>query len=107
MTAPSRHSPSVTPNSHLSFSKRLGIALLRVRWIFSAALQLMDKVLEDASTMLVVLELVEAGAGGRQEHDVSGMSGLCRGFPGMLDGSGTFGGGKDFHLVFGSFGVRA
>src|SRR5260221_13970689 len=97
MTAPSRHSPSATPNSHLSFSKRLGIALLRVRWIFSAALQLMDKVLEDASTMLVVLELVEAGAGGRQEHDVSGMSGLGREFHGMLDGSCTFDGARAFN----------
>src|ERR1051326_4295247 len=77
MTAPRRHRPSVTRNNHLSLSKRLGIPLLRVRWILQTALlQSMDEVLESAARMFVTLKLIKAGAGRLQKHDVSRMSRL-------------------------------
>src|ERR1700751_5073102 len=76
MTAPSKHSPSVTRNSHLSFSKRLGIVFLRMRsiWIPGVALQLVNELLENTAAMFVVLELIKTRAGWSQQHDVSGVS---------------------------------
>src|SRR5258708_20352819 len=84
MTAPSRHSPSVTRNSHLSFSKRLGIAFLRVGCVlrialhsrFIVALQLVNKLLENAAAMFVILELIKTCARWRQKYDVSAVSHL-------------------------------
>ncbi len=38
----------------------------------------MDKFLEHAAAVLEIFELVEAGAGGREEHDVAGLRAFKR-----------------------------
>src|SRR5262249_11499737 len=84
ITAPSKHSASVTINSQRSFSSRLGIAFPRIHRIgvrteFLALLQMTNQLLENAASVFIVLKLVEARAGGRQQHDVSGMRGAVSG----------------------------
>src|SRR5215469_3241496 len=83
ITAPSRHSASVTMNSHLSFSRRLGILSPRVhrirpsrtRFRPQSLFQPAHQLLEHPAAMLVVLKLIEAGTGRREQHDVSRMGG--------------------------------
>src|ERR1700751_722290 len=78
ITAPSRHSASVTINSQRSFSSRLGIALLRIHGIpvrtkLFALFQMANQLLKHATPMFVVLKLVKARASWRQQDDVTGM----------------------------------
>src|SRR5579859_127717 len=96
MTAPSRHSPSVTPKSQRSLSVRLGIAspLSRGDGARSRAgllfRQFVHELLEDAAAMFVILKLIEAGAGGREQNNVAGLRGARGDFDGALDGAGAF-----------------
>src|SRR5215475_9649398 len=84
MTAPSRHRPKVTTNNHRSFSSLLGMAFpriyrIRVQTPGLARCQAANQFLEDAPPMLVVFELIEAGASRRQQHHVARMRGTeCR-----------------------------
>src|SRR5262245_3110117 len=80
MTAPSRHSPNVTTNNHRSFSSLLGMSFpricrIRVQTPVLACCQTADQFLEDAPPLLVILELIEAGASRRQQHHVARMRG--------------------------------
>src|SRR5664280_402394 len=51
-------------------------------------LQLVDNLFEELATVLVVLELVEAGAGGRQQHGVAGHGMRVGMGEGRFDGPG-------------------
>src|SRR5947208_8349901 len=64
ITAPKRHSASVTPKSQRSFSNRLGTFShpLRRSCTRRLPLQLMHQFFEDAAAVFVVLKLIEAGA---------------------------------------------
>src|SRR5690349_18177363 len=83
MTAPSRHSPSVTMNNQRSFSSRLGIVFPRIHRIpvrakFFTLFQVVHQFFEDAATVFVILELIETRAGRREQHHISGMSCVIR-----------------------------
>jgi len=55
-----------------------------------------SQLLEDPSALLVILKLVEAGAGRRKNHDVSGL----RGMRGNLHRAIHGGGALDGHAVW-------
>ena len=48
-----------------------------------------DDFLEDAASVFVALELVEAGAGGSEQDDVSGFRGGCGAANGVVEGFGV------------------
>ena len=50
--------------------------------------------------MLVILELVEAGAGGREQHDIAGLRGARGDFDRALNRAGTFDGDATGDLAF-------
>src|SRR5215470_16358695 len=107
MTAPSRQSPSVAMNSHLSFSRRLGMPFLRTFWISRnffrttfRAFQLMDQFLEDAPPMFVILELIEAGTSGGHEDDVARLRRLRCGFDSVFERAGLLQRNTAFDLLF-------
>src|SRR5438477_3485572 len=109
ITAPSRHNPRVTPNSHLSFSKRLGIPPLRVRWIFIrfACFQLLNQSLENATAMLEIRKLVKACASRRQQHNIPGVRGLSREFHCIVERVGARNRHGPINLLLDFLGRRA
>src|SRR5215470_1767126 len=81
ITAPSRHSTSVTMNRQRSFSSRLGIAFPRIHRIHvrtSVVIlsQMANQFFENAATVFVILKLVEACAGRREQDNVTGTRGV-------------------------------
>src|SRR5271155_1350666 len=106
--APIRQSASVTPNNCLSGCRLRGIAILcplpvvreRSRlvrrrgggMIFAARYQFF----ESAATLFVVLELIETGAGRREQHRVAGL----RRFYSQLHRAFERSGLADFHGAF-------
>src|SRR5258708_16962036 len=115
MTAPSRHSPSVTRNSHLSFSKRLGIAFLRVGCVlrivlwpgFVAALQLANELFENAAAMFVLLKLIETCASWRQQNHVARLSSTRRDLDRALQSPRAFDSHATRDLTFDLLGYRS
>src|SRR6266481_4757665 len=83
-----KHSASVTPNSCRSGCKLRGIVGTFLERDFSsrhtgcAAAQFMPelrhKLLENAPALLVIFELVEAGAGRCEQHNISGLRAFRR-----------------------------
>src|SRR5580704_13125398 len=83
ITAPMKHSASVTPNNCRSGCKLRGIVGTFLERDFSSrhpgcaaarfAPEPRHKLLENAVTVLVVFELVETGAGRRKKHHISGL----------------------------------
>src|ERR1700719_1134274 len=91
MTAPSRHSASVTPNNQRSFSSRLG-TLVRLSFWFhfpGFLFTLLDQFFKNASAMLVILKLVEARACRREQHNIATPRSLRGDFHGAFQSAGT------------------
>ena len=62
--------------------------------------ELVDELFEHAATMFVILELVEAGTGGREQDDIAGLRGAGGDFDGALERAGTFDGDAASDLAF-------
>ena len=62
--------------------------------------ELVDELFEHAATVFVIFELVEAGAGGREQHDIAGLCGARCDFHGALNRAGTFDGDATGDLAF-------
>ena len=79
---------SVAPSCSAQDDKALlmtaTLARLRVLPDFPAA-PLVHQLLEHAAAVLVAFELVEAGAGGRQQHNFAGMGGGGDGADGLVE----------------------
>src|SRR5580704_1301160 len=77
MSAPIRHRASVVPNIHRSVWIGRGMCfpenLSRGESGRVFFFKFTDELLEDASAVLVIFKLVEARAGGRQQHGVAGL----------------------------------
>src|SRR5580658_375281 len=86
ITAPNRQSTTVTPNSQRSISRRLGTFAHPFRGSRPGRLlfELPHQTLEDTSAVLIILKLIEAGAGRREQHHVAGPRGMPGGFHGAL-----------------------
>ena len=59
-----------------------------------------NEFLEDMSAMLVILKLVEAGAGRSENHDVARLGGMCGDLHGAVQGDGAFDGHAAGDLLF-------
>src|SRR5271170_1376552 len=98
---PMTTSTSVAPKSHLSTPTRFAIRLL-CALPFGESTAGEDQVLEDLPALFVVLKLVEAGAGGREQDDFARLGGIgCLGHgyiqrAGVDDGRGALDVGDDF-----------
>src|SRR5690349_22714852 len=60
----------------------------------------MHKLFEDAAAVLVILKLVEAGAGGSEQDNIAGARGVSGGFDGAVEGSGLLDGHTASDLLF-------
>src|SRR5208337_1186267 len=101
ITAPNRQSTSVTPNSQRSVSERLAKSSTLIRrMLCGSRVQVSDELLEDPSALLVILELVEAGAGRGQNHDISGLRGVRGDFHRAVQRGGAFYGHAAGDLLF-------
>src|SRR5258708_3311762 len=67
----------------------------------------MNELFEDTATLLVVLELVEAGAGRGQEHQIAGPRRVRGNFHGALNRPSALDGHAASNLLFNFFGCRA
>src|ERR1043166_7745552 len=112
ITAPSKHNPIVTMNSQRSFSSLLGIAFprihrIRVRTNLLALFEMANEFLENAPPVFVILKLVKARAGRREQNNVTGMRRVKRGVHRVFQGAGS----PDRHaasdLLFNLVGSRA
>src|SRR5262245_1310222 len=65
--------------------------------------KLMDELLEHAAAMFVVLKLIEAGAGGREQDDVAGMRRARCEFDGTFERAGGLDGDAAGDLAFDLF----
>src|SRR5271170_3693959 len=82
MASPTTTSESVVKKSHLSTPTRFAIRLPGSFQLCSRRKKMfLHELLEDAAAMLVILKLIKAGAGRRQQNHISG----TRGFSGGLD----------------------
>src|SRR5215472_926309 len=95
MTTPITTSSSVEPNSHLSMPTRLA-TLGSVPQ--SNRGQGKHQLPKDAAAVLVVVKLVEAGAGRRQQHDIARGGGLKGLADRALDGAGAQQGRRSLDL---------
>src|SRR5208337_1167728 len=101
ITVPSRHNTSVTPNSQRSVSERLAKSFTPIRRIARGVrIQLLNQLFENPPALLVILKLVEAGAGWGQKHDVPGLRGMCGGPHCAIQGGGAFDGHTADDLLF-------
>src|ERR1051325_4851051 len=66
--------------------------------------QLVHELLEHTATMLVIFELIEAGASRREQNDIAGLRGPRSNFDGALDRSRAFDGDASLNLLFDFFG---
>src|SRR5215471_15715727 len=112
ITAPSRHSTSVTMKSQRSFSSRLGIAFPRihrfgVRTKLLALLKMVDELLENAPAVFIILKLVKARASRRQQNNISGMRGVKCAIDRVLQSTGAPNRHTTLDLLFNFIGRRA
>src|SRR5690242_19271157 len=100
MTAPKRHRATVAPKSQRSVSPRLSKTSSPSGGCTGGVVfELPDELLENPAAMLVILKLVEAGAGGSEQDDVAGLGGVSGGLDGAVQSAGAFDGDAAANLL--------